>query len=231
MNELIRIEQRDGTETVNARDLHEFIEAGRDFSTWITQRIEKYGFSKGLDFTTFRGKSSGGRMPLEYHISIDMAKELSMVENNEKGRQARKYFIEVEKRAKQLSAPSEDEILQSAFAILDTRVKKLESKIEADKDKVQFFHDVTGSRDAIEMGKVAKLLDCGIGRNKLFELLRGAGILRQNNEPYQKYIDCGWFRVVEQKYEPRPGEFKISIKTLVYQKGVQGISKIIRTKK
>lgn len=228
MHELIKIEQSNGIETVNARDLHIFLESGRDFPTWITQRIEKYEFNKGLDFTTIRGKSSGGRMPLEYHISLDMAKELSMVENNEKGRQARRYFIEVEKRAKQLSSPSEDEILRNAFLILDSRVKKLESKIEADKNKVQFFHDVTGSRDAIEMSKVAKVLDCGMGRNKLFQFLRDNDVLRHNNEPYQRYIDSGWFRVIEQKYEAAPGEIRINIKPLVLQKGINGISKMIK---
>lgn len=234
MTEIITIDKNDrGNESVNARDLHTFIESKRDFPTWINDRIKKYGFEAEKDFTTIRGKSSGGRLPLEYHISIDMAKELSMVENNEKGKEARKYFIEVEKRARQISTPqlSDDEMIRNAMTILDSRVKKLESKIEQDKDKVQFFHDVTGSKDAIEMSKVAKIIDCGMGRNKLFEFLRAKGVLRGNNEPMQRYIDMKWFRVVEQKYETAPGDFRINIKTLVHQKGIDGIIKLVRSER
>lgn len=87
-------------ETVNARELHEFLESKQDFSTWIKNRIDQYGFVDGQDFTTILGKSSGGRPSKEYAISIDMAKELSMVERNDKGKQARQYFIECERVAK-----------------------------------------------------------------------------------------------------------------------------------
>lgn len=100
MNELIKIEQKDGIETVNARDLHEFIRSKQDFSDWIKSKIEKYSFIENEDFTIIQGKSTGGRPAIEYFISIDMAKELSMVENNEQGKQARRYFIEMEKVAK-----------------------------------------------------------------------------------------------------------------------------------
>lgn len=136
--------------------------------------------------------------------------------------------LEKEKTSREIQQ-SEDDILRSAFLILDNRVKKLESKIEEDKNKVQFFHDVTGSKDAVEMGKAAKILDLGMGRNSLFEYLRKSNVLRSNNEPYQKYIDNGWFRVIEQKYEATPGETRINIKTLVYQKGLNGILKMVKS--
>lgn len=87
-------------DTVNARELHEFLESRQEFATWIKNRIEQYGFIDGQDFLTSLSKSSGGRPSTEYHISIDMAKELSMVERNEKGKQARQYFIECERVAK-----------------------------------------------------------------------------------------------------------------------------------
>lgn len=98
---MICIQRKHGIEAVSARDLHEFLEVGKDFSTWIQDRIEKYGFVEGQDFSPILGKSSGGRPTREYFISLDMAKELSMVENNARGRQARRYFIEVEKRARE----------------------------------------------------------------------------------------------------------------------------------
>ena len=106
--------------------------------------------------------------------------------------------------------------------------KALQAENERMKPKEEFFDAVTDSKDAIDMGQVAKVLNYPkIGRNKLFEILRDNKILQQNNQPYQKYIDCGYFRVVEQKYEARPGEIRINIKTLVFQKGIDYIRKIL----
>lgn len=102
--ELIKIIEENGINTVNARDLHKFLEVKKDFSDWIKLRIEKYGFVENEDFTSILGKSSGGRQPIEYHISIDMAKEIAMVENNERGKQARRYFIECEKQLHEKNA-------------------------------------------------------------------------------------------------------------------------------
>lgn len=93
--------------------------------------------------------------------------------------------------------------------------------------KEEFYDAVAGSKTAIEMAAVAKVLNFnGIGRNKLFEILRDERILQSDNIPYQKYIDNGWFRTIEQKYS-KDGETYINIKTLVYQKGVDGIRKIL----
>lgn len=104
----------------------------------------------------------------------------------------------------------------------------LEKENEEMRPKAEFFDAVVGSKDAIEIGKVAKVLNFpGIGRNKLFEILRDKGILMKNNIPYQKYIDNGCFRTIEQKYSTPDGEIRISIKTLVYQKGVDFIRKTL----
>jgi len=95
--ELIRIYQGN---MVSARELHEFLEVGRDFSTWIKERIKKYKFVEGEDFVLAPqngGASWGGHNKKDYALTLNMAKELSMVENNEQGRRARKYFIECEK--------------------------------------------------------------------------------------------------------------------------------------
>lgn len=90
--------------------------------------------------------------------------------------------------------------------------------------KAEFFDAVTDSKQAIPIGDVAKILDMGIGRNKLFEFMRDSKILMPDNRPYQKYIDAGYFRVVEQKYE-KNGDTYINLKTLVFQKGVDFIRK------
>lgn len=107
MNELINVgAHRIGSErlqTVNARDLHAFLEVGKDFSTWIKERIEQYGFVKNQDFVCSPipgSKGRGGHNRRDYHLALDMAKELAMVERTEKGRQARRYFIECERIAR-----------------------------------------------------------------------------------------------------------------------------------
>lgn len=93
------------------------------------------------------------------------------------------------------------------------------------KPKAEFFDTVAESKSAISMNEVAKVLDMGIGRNKLFEFLRENKVLDRWNVPYQRYIDNGWFRVIEQKYQ-KNGEPIVTTKTLVYQKGVDGIRKM-----
>ncbi|WP_455481305.1 antA/AntB antirepressor family protein [Bartonella sp. B12(2025)] len=115
MNTLIPISEQtidqETVQTVNARELHAFLEVKSEFRNWIKNRIEEYAFSENQDFVSFGKnlpKPSGGRPSIEYHLTLDMAKELAMVERNEKGKQARQYFIECERRAKQVSAPQID---------------------------------------------------------------------------------------------------------------------------
>ena len=99
---------------------------------------------------------------------------------------------------------------------------------EEDKPKVEFYDTVTGSSDTLDFGAVAKVINKnGYGRNKLFKFLRRKKILMQNNQPYQKYIDNGCFRTIETKFTKSNGEISINIKTLVYQKGVDLISKLL----
>lgn len=101
MNEIIKIEQKNGIETVNARELHEFLESKQDFSSWIKARIVKYGFEENIDYIRLHKKMEANNANvIEYHITLDMAKQISMVENNKKGNEARKYFIACEKQLK-----------------------------------------------------------------------------------------------------------------------------------
>lgn len=101
MNQLIPTStDEQGNILVSGRDLHEFLEVGKDFSTWFKD-MTNYGFEEGKDFTPISGKSNGGRPRTEYAMTLDMAKEISMIQRNDKGKQARQYFIEVEKEYKQ----------------------------------------------------------------------------------------------------------------------------------
>jgi phage anti-repressor protein len=98
---LIKVEEKDGTPYVNARELWKGIESKKRFSDWIKRRIGHYGFEEGKDFEVIHQmvkNLNGGRPEIEYLLTLDMAKELSMVEGTEKGREVRRYFIEVEKK-------------------------------------------------------------------------------------------------------------------------------------
>jgi len=98
--------------TTNARDLHGFLNIGRDFTTWIKARLDRYGFVENVDYVTDEpGPQIGGvgnrGARTEYHLTLDTAKEIAMVENNEQGRAARRYFIECERRAQEGSLPTD----------------------------------------------------------------------------------------------------------------------------
>ncbi len=123
--------------TVDARVLHKFLEVTTNYRDWIKRRIEDYSFVENQDFIVSlknEQNPSGGRPAVEYHLTFDMAKELSMVERNDKGKQARQYFIERERRYNELAnltlPPSNDPILMQLQAIMDVRVQqvKLEKK-------------------------------------------------------------------------------------------------------
>lgn len=114
MKQLIKITEENGEKLVNARELHEFLGSKQRFTDWIKNRIKQYGFVENEDFVLLhkimkQKTGSGGHNRLEYGLTIDMAKELSMLENNDKGRQARRYFILKEKEAlqqKELASPA-----------------------------------------------------------------------------------------------------------------------------
>lgn len=111
------------------------------------------------------------------------------------------------------------------------KIEAQAKQLEEQKPKVEFFDTVADSKTAISMNDVAKVLGIkGMGRNNLFEFLRNEKILMSNNVPSQIYVDRGYFRVIEQKYM-KNGETCMNIKTLVYQKGVDFISKTIKNKR
>lgn len=110
------------------------------------------------------------------------------------------------------------------------QIEAQQKLIEVQKPKAEFYDDVVESKDALPMAEVAKTLNMGMGRNKLFAFLRDKGVLMKNNTPYQKYVDLGWFRCIETKFNKPNGDTCINIKTVVLQKGLDGIRKIIKGK-
>lgn len=117
--------------------------------------------------------------------------------------------------------------IQKAMQMQNDIINELQSKVTELTPKAEFYDAVTGSKDCIEMKEVAKILNIkDMGRNKLFEILRNKKILDRNNQPYQKYVDAGLFRIVESKYSVN-GDVRINLKTVVFQKGIDFIKKIL----
>ena len=120
-----------------------------------------------------------------------------------------------------------EQIVANALIVAQNIISQKDRQIEEMKPKAEFFDAVADSKTAISMNEVAKVLNIkGYGRNNLFEFLRENKVLDRLNVPYQRYVDNGWFRVIEQHYQ-KNGEPVVTTKTLVYQKGVDGIRKMI----
>ena len=188
MEEIIKITEHNGKRAVNARELHQFLESKYQFANWIQERITKYGFVENQDYEVFKENlknSNGGRPQIEYALSIDMAKELSMVENNEKGRLARKYFIECEKIARERMVASyqiEDPIKRAERWIEEQKEKKaLEAKNQEMQPKAQYFDELversllTGFRDtAKELGlKQSEFIKILIDKGYIYRTPKG----------------------------------------------------------
>lgn len=225
--ELIKI--NDGTQvgqeliqTVNARELHGFLKNGKMFAHWIKDRIEKYGFQDGTDYTTTtnlpnRAISSGGRRVTEYHISIDMAKELAMVERNEQGKQARLYFIECEKRLKEIAPPSAlpsyPEALRQLAATLEQnatqaiQIKEQTTLIEAQQPSVEFVDKYVDAQELKPFRVVAKLL--GANEREFRNFLVDNG--------YNRRLNGKW--VHTDRYGPK-GTKLFDMKTSVNAEGI-----------
>lgn len=226
-NELIKINPNG---KISAKETYEFLElASSQYARWTKTNIEQNEFyQEGVDWWGF-DIVSNGNLTKDYHLTIDFAKHLCMLSRSAKGKQAREYFIEVERRYNQpqFNLPG---TFAEALRQLATAVEEKEQLAQQNAlmlPKAEFFDAVADSKTAISIGEVAKVLAIsGIGRNKLFQMLRELKVLQKDNVPYQEFVDRGYFRVIEQKYQV-DGEPRISIKTLVYQKGLDYIRKLV----
>lgn len=208
MEEIIKINQNEqGEAQVSARDLHKTLNVKARFNDWITRMIE-YGFTEGVDFYSFLSKTSnGGRPSIEYNLTISMAKEVAMLQRNEKGKEVRNYFIQVEDRYKKLA---NDPSYQMALGLKASQLLlEHKDKIIAEmKPKALFADAVSASQTSILVGELAKLLkQNGIdtGANRLFTWLRENGYLIRRkgtdyNMPTQKSMEMGLFEIKEHNH-------------------------------
>ena len=142
------------------------------------------------------------------------------------------HLEELESQKPQFQIP---QTYSEALMLAAKQAEQIEQQtalIEAQKPKVEFYEAVTGSSDTIDIGTVAKVLNVkGFGRNNLFEFLRDKGVLMSNNQAKQTYCDRGYFRVIESKFTKPDGSTHVNTKTVVYQKGLDYIRKLLETEK
>ena len=228
MNDLIKVEVAGEKPTVLGRDLHAALEVETPYHKWFP-RMAEYGFVEGVDYLNLdknvrvqiEGVREVEREVIDHQITLDMAKELCMLQRTDKGKECRQYFIELEHRWNDPAS-----LMARALIAADRQITSLRESNARLLPKAEFCDAVMDCKDAIPIGTAAKVLNCGMGQNGLFAFLRENNILMANNQPYQKYIDEGWFRCIESKYGVQ-GETRIYIKTVVFQKGIRKIREMI----
>lgn len=237
MNELIKVTYDGEEPTVSARELHVGLEIKTNFTTWFDRMCE-YGFNESdyvKCFPNLESGCNGGQNMIDYQISVDMAKQLCMIQRSEKGKLYRQYFIDLEK-----AWNTPDLVMARALKMADRKLHILEAeneknkeiiaqqtkKIEADRPKTIFADAVSGSDDSILIGDLAKLIaqnGVDIGQKRMFKWLRENGYLVKSgfscNMPTQKYIAKGYFEVKERTIQSPSGSTIVTRTTFVTGKG------------
>lgn len=220
MNELIKVTYDNDRPAVSAREPHDFLEIDTPYHKWFP-RMCGYGFTENEDFMVtdnFVPNSAGGpQHQKDAILTIDMAKELCMIQRNEKGKLARQYFIQIEK-----DWNSPEKVMARALQIAKDRIMRLETKVAEDKPKVLFADAVSASHTSILVGELAKLLR----QNRLFAWLREKGYLIRRtdtdyNMPTQRAMELGLFTIKETAITRSDGSTSVTKTVKVTGKGQQ----------
>ena len=199
--ELIKITTNgEGIQLVSARELHEKLEITERFSQWFTKKVSKYDFIENEDYTSvknFTVVNNGAKREIEdYAVTIDMAKELCMVQNNEQGRKYRRYFIECEKKLKQLQTPSymiDDPIKRAERWIIEEKQRQaLCEKVQELQPKADYCDNVLASDELLTSTQIAK--EFGMSAYRFNQLMNELGVIYKQGKTwvvYKKYADKG----------------------------------------
>lgn len=228
MNNLINITLNENHEpVVSGRQLHETLGVKTRYNDWFN-RMTEFGFTENEDYlavTQKRVTAQGNATNQTDHIiKLDMAKEIAMIQRTDKGKEVRKYFIQVEK-----DFNSPEKIMARALLMADKKVHKLEAQIEADRPKVLFADAVSASKSSCLIGELAKILKqngIDIGQNKLFQWLRSNGYLISRrgdswNQPTQKSMQLKLFELKKTNINHADGHTTTNTTTKVTGKGQQ----------
>lgn len=234
MNELLRINYNTEMPTVSARDLHEKLNIGTQYTKWF-ERMAEYGFSENVDFQAISQKrltAQGNETTyIDHNISIDMAKQIGMIQRSPEGKQIRQYFIDLEK-----AWNTPEQIMARALKMADKTIDELKESnavLLADNQRMKpkeiFADAVATSHTSILIGDLAKLLKQNgieIGQKRLFNWLRENGYLIKRkgsdwNMPTQKSMDLGIIEIKESTVNNPDGSVRINKTPKVTGKGQQ----------
>ncbi|MHC9535332.1 phage antirepressor KilAC domain-containing protein [Enterococcus faecalis] len=225
MNELIKVTTNENDEQlVNGRELYEFLGVKDNYTDWF-KRMIKYGFDENVDFISFSEKSDkpfGGRPQVNHYVKLDMAKEISMLQRTDRGKQARRYFIQLEKFWN-----SPEMLTKRALEFQQKKIEVLQLENESLKPKALFADAVDASKTSILIGDLAKLIKqngIDIGQNRLFQWLRDNGYLiarkgESYNMPTQRSLDLGIAEIKERTHNNPDGSIRISRTPKITGKG------------
>lgn len=221
MNEIIKVNYENERPTVSGRELHEFLEVATPYDKWFP-RMAEYGFIEQVDFSTFLSESTGGRPATDHQLTIEMSKEIAMIQRNEKGKQARQYFIALEK---QWNTP--EAVMARALKMAETTIKTLQTTVIEQRPKVIFADAVSASKTSILVGDMAKLLKqngVDMGASRFFTWLRDNGFLIKRkgtdwNMPTQKSMELQLFEIKETSIAHSDGHTSISRTPKITGKG------------
>ena len=212
MDNLIQVSYETENPTVSARDLHEALEVGTRFNDWFP-RMSEYGFIEGKDFYSKMSKtpeSTGGRPSVDYEVSVDMAKQICMIQRTEKGRTYRQYFLDLEK-----AWNTPEQVFARALKMANQKIDELKADksiliedVQRMRPKEIFADAVSASHTSILVGDLAKLLrqnGINTGAQRLFEWLRNNGYLIKRkgtdwNMPTQYSMEMGLFEIKESSH-------------------------------
>lgn len=224
MTDLIKVDYSGEKPAVSARELHEFLGVKTAYKDWFPRMCE-YGFADGEDYCSFlsdRSDGLPGKPRQDAAVTIDMAKEICMLQRNEKGKMARQYFLQLER-----DWNSPEKVMARALQIADRRIKTLETKVQADAPKVLFADAVSASKSTVLVGELAKIMrqnGIKMGEKRLFQWMRDNGYLvkrkgTDHNMPTQLSMEQGLFRVKETVISHSDGHTSISKTPKVTGKG------------
>ena len=200
MNELIKINYESDRPTVLARDLYDFLEVKTAYKDWFPRMCE-YGFTEGEDFCSFLSESTGGRPATDAQLTIDMAKEICMLQRNEKGKQARQYFLQLEREWN-----SPEAVMSRALRMAEERLERFKA-INANlsvqnaimQPKAEYFDGLCDRESLTGVRETAKLL--GMKQNDFVKWLIDHKYIYRDKRgrlmPYAEHVDSGLFTVKE----------------------------------
>ena len=236
MNELINVNYDNERLTVLGRDLHEKLGIRTAYKDWFPRMCE-YGFTEGMDFNPLNfeqvrteGNREVRRTVTDHQLTLDMAKQICMIQRSDSGRRYREYFLEVERRWNSPEAVMARalQVANRQLEVVTGQLNESNARLDEARPKVIFADAVSAAKTSILVGDLAKLLrqnGVEIGQKRLFDWLRQNGYLMKSGESYnmptQKSMERGLFEIKEGSYINPDGSVRITKTTKVTGRGQQ----------